>query len=187
MIKIAAVSGYKAYELGIFQQNDKRIDIIKAAIRKNLLSLLDEGLQWVLISGQLGMELWTAEVVFDLQTEGYEDLKLAVLTPFLEQEKDWKDENKERYQSVLMGADYVDSISKRPYEKPWQFRMKNQFFIEKSEILLLFYDSEKEGSPKYMYETAKDYQQKHDYEIRLIDFEQLQTIYDEEQMRRYGF
>ncbi|MEH7108592.1 SLOG family protein, partial [Bacillus sp. JJ1764] len=97
-----------------------------------------------LISGQLGVELWAAEVVFDLQTE-FPELKLAVITPFLEQEASWSDTNKEWYESVLMQADFIDSVTKKGYEKPWQFRLKNQFFIEKSNGLLLLYDQEKEG------------------------------------------
>lgn len=186
LTKVAAVSGYKAYELGIFKKSDQKVDFIKTAIKKNLLSLIDDGLEWVLISGGLGSELWTAEVVFSLQEEGYE-LKLAVITPFLNQEQNWSDVNKEWYESILLQADYVNSVSKKPYEKPWQLRIKNQFFIEKSDLLLLFYDLEKEGSPKYMYEVAKDFQQHHNYKILLIDFYQLQEIYEEEQMKRQGF
>ena len=30
---------------------------------------LGEGLEWVIISGQLGTELWSAEVVFEIQEE----------------------------------------------------------------------------------------------------------------------
>ena len=33
----------------------------------------------------------------------------------------------------LLEADFIDSVSRKPYEKPWQFRLKNQFFIEKSD------------------------------------------------------
>ena len=36
----------------------------------------------VLIQGQLGIELWTAEVVIDLRVE-YPDLKLGIITPFM--------------------------------------------------------------------------------------------------------
>ncbi|MEQ2528628.1 DUF1273 domain-containing protein [Bacillaceae bacterium CLA-AA-H227] len=182
MSKVAIVSGYKPHELGIFKQNDPGVHYIKAAIKKQLLSLVDDGLEWVIISGQLGTELWAAEVVFDLQENGYEYLQLAVITPFLNQEENWKDEKKEWYESILMQADYVDSITKKPYENPMQFRLKNQFLVEKSEALILLYDSERDGSPKFLYETAKNYQQKTDYKIYLIDFYDLQAIVEEEQM-----
>jgi uncharacterized phage-like protein YoqJ len=181
------ISGYKPHELGIFSQNDLNILFIKAAIKKQLLTLVDEGLEWVIISGQLGTELWAAEVVFDLQENGYEYLQLAVITPFLNQEEKWKDEKKELYESILIQADYVDSITKKPYENPWQFRLKNQFLVEKSDCLILLYDREREGSPKYLYETAQNYQVHHDYKIHIIDFYDLQTIVEEEQMKNTDY
>jgi uncharacterized phage-like protein YoqJ len=180
LTKVVTISGYKSHELGIFKKDHDSVTYIKAAIRKEIISLLDDGLEWILISGQMGVELWAAEVVFDLQGE-YPQLQLAVLTPFLDQESKWSDTNKEWYESVLIQADFVDAISKKPYEKPWQFRLKNQYFIEKSNALLLLYDTEKDGSPKYLYEMAKAYQQKHDYPIRLITFYDIQTLVEEEQ------
>lgn len=182
MTKVAIFSGYKPYEIGIFKKEAPSIYYIKKAIRKNLYQLLDEGLEWVIISGQLGTELWAAEVVYELQLEGYSNLKIAILTPFYNQEESWSESNKEWYESILAQADLVDSITKKPYEKPWQFRVKNQFLIEKSEVLVLFYDLEKEGSPKYLYETATEYKQNMEYTIRLITFYDLQLIVEEEQL-----
>ena len=171
MVKIATISGYKPYELGIFKQDHPAIPYIKKAIKEQILLLHEEGLQWVLISGGLGTELWAAEVVYELrEQEEYSDLQLAVITPFLEQENKWNEQNKEWYESILMEADFVDSVSRKPYENPWQFRARNQFLIQKSDVILLFYDLEKEGSPKFLYETAIAYGQKQDYDIRLIGF-----------------
>ncbi len=78
-------------------------------------------------------------------------------------------------------------LRKRGYEKPWQFRLKNQFFIEKSDGLLLLYDQEKEGSPKYLYEMAIQYQKNHTYPIELITFYDLQMIVEEEQFKHSDF
>ncbi|WP_210367800.1 DUF1273 domain-containing protein [Bacillus sp. REN3] len=186
MAKIVAISGYKPFELGIFQQNHPAAEYIKTAIRKSLLALLDEGLEWVMISGQLGVELWAGEVVMELREE-YPDLKLSVFTPFLNQEETWNDTNKEWYGSILATADHVDSITRKRYENPWQFRLKNQFFVEKSDVLLLLYDPEKEGSPKYLYETAQLFAEKQNYDIRLITLYDLQMIVEEEQLKEQGF
>ena len=183
MTKITFISGYKSHELGIFRNTDPSIPYIKKAIKNHLLALLDEGLEWVLISGGLGTELWAAEVVFEIQDQGYDHLQLAVITPFLNQEENWSEEKKEWYESILLQADYVNSITKKPYEKPWQFRLRNQFLIEKSDTLILFFDPERDGSPKYLYETAKKYQEQHQYDIRMIDFYDLQMIVEEEQLR----
>jgi uncharacterized phage-like protein YoqJ len=181
LVKVVAISGYKSFEIGVFKRNEPAVAYIKKAIRSHLLQMLEDGLEWVLISGQIGAELWAAEVVFELRDIGYEELKLAVITPFLEQESSWSESNKEWYESILMEADFVDSVSRKPYEKPWQFRLKNQFFVEKSDALLLFYDLEKEGSPKFLYETAINYQKNNLYDISLIGFSDLQFLIEQEQ------
>ncbi|WP_174524207.1 DUF1273 domain-containing protein [Neobacillus soli] len=185
-MKVLAISGYKPFELGVFKKDHPSHLFIMAAIKKSLIPMAEEGLEWVLISGQLGVELWAAEVVFDLHKD-FPDLKLAVITPFLDQEMSWNENNKEWYQSVLAKADFIDSVTKKGYEKPWQFRLKNQFFIEKSDGLLMLYDQEKEGSPKYLYELALNYQKKHSYPIELITFYDLQMIVEEEQLKRSDF
>jgi uncharacterized phage-like protein YoqJ len=186
LIKVLAISGYKPFELGIFKKDHPSVQYIKAAFKKALIPMVEQGLEWVLISGQLGAELWAAEVLFDLQPD-YPGVKLAVITPFLDQQASWNENNKEWYESVLARADFIDSVTKKGYEKPWQFRLKNQFFIEKSDGLLLFFDLEKEGSPKYLYEMAIQFQKNHEYPLELITFYDLQTIVEEEQLKQMDY
>lgn len=123
-MKVLAVTGYKPFELGIFKQDDRALVYIKKAIETRLRSFIDEGLEWILISGQLGTELWAAETAYDLREE-YPELKVAVITPFYGQEEKWKEPNKEMYEAVLAQADYEESLTHRPYESPLQFRQKN--------------------------------------------------------------
>lgn len=186
LIKVLAISGYKPFELGIFKNDHPAVPYMKAAVKKSLLPMIEEGLEWVLISGQLGVELWAAEVVFELQSN-YPELKLAVITPFLEQEASWSETNKEWYQSILAQTDFIASVTKKGYEKPWQFRLKDQFFLEKSDALLLLYDQEKEGSPKYLFEMARQYQNRQTYPIQMITFYDLQVIVEEEEFKRSDF
>ncbi|MBD7963969.1 DUF1273 domain-containing protein [Fictibacillus norfolkensis] len=184
MLQTLLVSGYKAHELGIFSDKHEGVYYIKKAIAQKLVSLLDEGLEWVIISGQPGVEMWAAEVVFELQTE-FSDLKLAVLTPFLEQESRWKENVQEKYHEILAGADFVDSVSRKPYESPGQLRVKNQFLVQKSDAVLLLYDEEKDGSPKYYLDAAKQKQEMdNSYEIFYITPYDLDVLVQEEQYNR---
>ena len=48
------IVGYKAFELGITNEKDMRIQIIKEAVRRDLQRLLDEGLEWLIFTGNLG-------------------------------------------------------------------------------------------------------------------------------------
>ncbi|MBM6619295.1 SLOG family protein [Bacillus suaedaesalsae] len=179
-MKVLAITGYKSFELGIFQQDHLGITYIKKAIRKRLVPLIEEGLEWIIISGQMGTELWAAEEVFELQLQ-YPHIQLAVLTPYLEQQSKWNDNNKEMYELILEQADFVDSITKRPYENPVQLKLKNQYIVQKSDALLVFYDQEKEGSPLFMVQEAQKKIEQGNYDIIYINSYDIEDIVNEEQ------
>ena len=167
------MTGYKSHEIGIFSNKHPGVQYIKKALEKQLSALQLDGLEWIVISGQLGVELWAAEVAFDLH------LRVAVLTPFLQQEKNWNEQTKEYYHGIVERADYVNSITNKEYENPLQLKWKNQYIIDKSDGLLVLYDEEKGGSPKFYLEPAKVRQQKDGYEIRLITPHDIQLIVEE--------
>lgn len=176
------VTGYKAAELGIHSMKHPGIPIIKKALKKELTALMEEGLGWVVVSGQWGVELWAAEAVLELkETTGA--LKLAVITPFLEQEEHWGEEKQEWYRGLLRRADYVNSVTKSKYEGPWQFRAKDRFLLRNTDGLLLVYDEEKEGSPRYIKEMAARYALSAPYSVRNITAQDLQDAADEESER----
>lgn len=184
MLKRLVITGYKAHELGIFNDSHPGIHIIKKALQDRLVSLIEDGLEWVILSGQLGVETWAAEVVMDLQIE-YPVLKYAIMTPFLNQEQNWNEVKQEKYEMILSQADFVTSLTNRPYEAPWQFIEKNKFFLKNSDGVLIIYDDENEGSPKYMIKLAEQYAEKHNYEILLINAYDLQVVAEEEQMKNW--
>ncbi|CAG9622599.1 DUF1273 domain-containing protein [Sutcliffiella rhizosphaerae] len=181
-MKVLVITGYKAQEMQIFKKNDPALHFIKLAIRKRLTALLEEHheLEWVVISGQIGVELWAAEVVYDLQ-ELFPLLKLAVFTPFLEQEANWNEQNREYYDLILSQANHIDFISKKKYESPMQLRNKNQFIVDKSDAMLIVYESESPGSPRYILEMAQHKARQMDYPIYIIDSYELQVTVEDEQ------
>lgn len=183
-IKKVVITGYKAHELGIFDEKHLGVQVIQKAIEEKLRMLIEQGLEWVLLSGQLGVETWAAEVVHTLQNE-FPQLQYAVITPFLEQEKNWNDVKKEKYQEILQRANFTSSITNKPYEAPWQFIEKNKWFLTHSDALIIVYDDENEGSPKYMYELTQKYMEKNIYEFFKIDAYDLQMIAEDLQMKEW--
>lgn len=153
-MKVLYMTGYKAFEFGIFKNDHEAVKYIKKAMKQRLLPLVEDGLEWAIISGQLGTELWGAEVVFEMQEE-YNQLKLGVLTPFLKQEESWNETNQDYYRSILARADFVESIFNKPYEGPQQLKIKNKYMVHKSDAMLIIFDAEKEGSARYPYFRAK--------------------------------
>ncbi len=180
MIKVVAVTGYKAHELGIFSNKHEAVPYIQGVLRNRLIQLIEEGLEWVVMTGQQGVELWAGEVVLQLK-EQYPELQLAVLTPFEEQEQKWKEASQEYYHQVLAGADFVDSVSKRAYENPGQLQACNQFIIEKTDALLVLFDPDQSGSPEYYLKTAHKYQEAgNEYPILSISFFDVNDYIEEQ-------
>ncbi|WP_349407515.1 DUF1273 domain-containing protein [Pseudalkalibacillus sp. SCS-8] len=170
MIKVIAVTGYKAHELGIFSNKHEAVPYIKGVMKNRLTQLIEEGLEWVVISGQPGVELWTGDAVLELK-EHYPVIRLAVLLPFEDQESRWKEPTQEYFHQIINQADFVETVSKRPYENPGQFQACNRFIIEKTDAMLVFYDPEQSGSPEYYLNTAHKYQEYgNEYPILSISF-----------------
>ncbi|MEO4053804.1 DUF1273 domain-containing protein [Solibacillus sp. CAU 1738] len=178
MIKTIYVTGYRPHELGIFNDQHPGVAIIKKALEEKLRNLADDGLEWVVVSGQLGVELWATETVLLLQAD-YPDLKYSVITPFLEQEKNWNEHKQEQYMGMIAQANFVTSVTKRPYEAPWQFIEKDKFIINNTDGMLLVYDEENEASPKYVLNLAKKFMEQHAYELFTINAYDLQVIAEE--------
>lgn len=84
------LSGYRSYELGIFNEQDLKVKVIKAALKERLVAKLDQGLEWVITGPNLGVEQWGLEVVLELK-KAYPDLKLALLEPYADFSSRWQE------------------------------------------------------------------------------------------------
>lgn len=171
MTKVLAVTGYKSFELGIQKDQDPRVMIIKKALEKKLIGLLEEGLEWVIVSGQLGVELWCAEVCLDLQ-EHY-DFQIGIIAPFEDQDSRWKEPDQEKYQLLTMTVDYFNTLYQGGYKNPSQFKMKNQFFLSKADASLVLIDEDHPGSVKFYYETIIKDTDHLTYTITPLDLEDI--------------
>ncbi|MGP4075283.1 SLOG family protein [Halobacillus sp. K22] len=165
-MKTIVVTGYKPMELGIFNPEDDKVIFIKEAIKKRIMSLMDEGLEWVLVSGQMGVELWTAEVVLDLKEEY--SINLGIIPPFENQQERWKEAYQLVYEEVTMMADFYKPVYNKGYEGPYQFRAKDQFLVEHSDGCLILYDEDTKGSPDFFLKAANNYAAVHTYPILYI-------------------
>lgn len=177
-MKSLLVSGYRSHELGIFSQNDEKYKIIHAFLTRELIQCIENDYEWIVSAGQSGIELWAIEVALELK-EYFPNLKVAMLPPFHENQENWSDDRKEKYELLTFEVDHFQYISDKPYEAPWQLRNKNIFLTSRTQGLFLLYDEEKEGSPKFLYEEAKKKRENGDYEIFSRDFQDMQDFYQQ--------
>ncbi|MFC4354627.1 SLOG family protein [Chryseomicrobium palamuruense] len=160
MVKKLIISGYRGNELGIFNNKHPGIRIIKKALEDRLLVDLEEGLEWVLISGQQGVEIWAAEVVLSLKKQGI-PLKLSITPPFSEFMSRWKPEKQAEFRQLTLAADFYQALTTGGYQGPWQFQERDKFLLRNSDGALLVYDEEQPASPKFFLDLIKSYQSQH--------------------------
>ena len=171
-MKTVYVTGYKSFELNIFKDDMKEVDYLKQFIEHKLLQYIDEGLEWVLIQGQIGIELWAAEVVLKLQ-DTYPELKLGIITPFYGHTSKWNEHNIAKYESIASNAQFLVSVFHSEYQGPFQFKQTDQFILDHTDMTLLIYDDEQEGSPKYFKRMLVDFMEKTTYNCDIVTFDEL--------------
>lgn len=186
MVKTAYVTGYKSYELNIFKDDAPEVKYLKLFLKNKLQNLVEEGLEWVLIQGQLGIEMWTAEVVLDLQQE-YPELKLGVITPFQNHTERWNEQNQLKYQQIIEGADFHDSVHHAPYEGPFQFKQTDQFILDHTDMTILIYDEEQEASPKFFKRMLVDFAEQTNYTYDVVTFDEINTFISDIQWSEESF
>lgn len=170
-MKILTVTGCKPMELNIFNEEDPRIEFIKKAIEKRLINFIEEGLEWVLISGQMGVEMWTAEVILDLK-EIY-DIQIGVIPPFENQESRWPESLQHKYEELKFTADFFQPLYNEGYKGPIQFKTRDMWLIDKSDGALLLMDEEQPGTVRYFFGTAKQAENYPIYMITPFDIEEV--------------
>ncbi|MDV7800011.1 DUF1273 domain-containing protein [Enterococcus hirae] len=174
-LKVMYISGYRSFELGVFKENDPKITVIKKVLKKEIQQLVEEGLEWVLTSGNLGIETWVTEVVAELKQE-YPELKLGIIYPFKEFGNNWNENNQEKLRMTEQLADYVEAVSHQAYQSPSQLRNHTRFLLDHTDGCLLIYDPEFPGKTQYFLKEAQTYQQDQSYEIRLVSMDDLQNF-----------
>lgn len=174
MVSVLVV-GYKAFDLGIFGDKDQRLKIIKAAIRRDLIYLLENGMKWLVFTGNLGFEAWVLEVAKELQEEY--NFQLATIFIFENQGKNWNEVNQEKLAN-FKNVDFI-KYAYPSYENPSQFRTYNQFLLESTDGAYLFYDEENETKLKYLYQMMKENEQYHIKNLTFDDLNEMAEIFSE--------
>ncbi|MCQ2569400.1 MAG: DUF1273 domain-containing protein [Limosilactobacillus sp.] len=176
------LTGYRSYELGVFEDKDPKVTVIKMVLTERLTQLLNqtEDEVWVIAGPQMGVERWGLEVANELKVD-YPQLKTSLIMPFAEFGRQWNESNQFKLQQMVAQVDYYGEVSNLPYQGPEQLRRYQQFLMEHSDYLLMVFDPEQElnpdqhAKPYWDYQGAQSYQATaSDYEISLIMMDELQ-------------
>ncbi|WP_251546392.1 DUF1273 domain-containing protein [Limosilactobacillus caecicola] len=175
------VTGYRAYELSVFQDDDPKVKVIKSVLKNSFearLNMSDEEF-WLISGPQMGVERWAIEVATELKTT-YPQLKTSIIEPYQAVAQRWNEQNQAKLLETLAKVDFHAAVSNQPYQSPQQLRDYQRFMLEHSDQLLMIFDvdresdSEQHSKPSWDYRAAQRYQTQYDYQIQLINFDDLQ-------------
>ena len=165
----ALVLGYSAFDLGLFNEKDIRLKIIKKAIRRDLERLAEEGLEWLVFTGSLGFEHWVLEVAKEMKDDyGFQ---LATIFDFETHGSNWSETNQVKL-SDFKQVDFI-KYAYSTYEHKGQLRDYQIFLLENTDSAYLFYDEENETKLKFFYELMK---KKDNYITKILTFEDLNEV-----------
>ncbi len=173
-IQTLVITGYRSFELGVFQDKDPKIKVIKKVIKNSLQQYVEEGVEWVLISGNLGVEIWAGEIVLELQKE-YPELKLGIIFPFGKFGEQWNEKNQQVLNELKTQANYVNATSHSIYNNPGQLKIHSKFLLEHSGGALVIYDEEYPGKTQFFFRDAQVYAEENAYLIDQISMDDLQN------------
>lgn len=163
------VLGYSGYDLGLNSENDVRLKIIKKAIRRDIERLAEEGVQWLVFTGNLGFESWVLEVAKEMK-DSY-DFQLATIFDFETRGENWNEANQLKL-SAFKQVDFV-KYAYPNYEHKGQLRDYQLFLLENTDGAYLFYDEECPTKLRFFYELMK---KKDGYITKRLTFEDLNEI-----------
>ena len=94
-----------------YDENDQGCILLKEALAAQISALADQGVTNFLSGMALGVDLWSAQIVLDLQKR-YPELKLHCILPCEGQEIKWSNSAKEQYNAILKKASEVVYVSR---------------------------------------------------------------------------
>lgn len=174
-------TGYRAYELGVFDEKDPKVAVIKDVLQKQLRYQLDSTSEefWLITGPQMGVERWSIESALAIKDD-YPQLKIALMEPYADFAARWNENNQARLAAVKAQVDFAGRVSEKKYESPEQLRAYQNFMLHYTDGALLIYDSEREGKTVWDWRAINRYREQNaDYSMRMIDFDELQEAAEE--------
>lgn len=174
------VTGYRAFELNVFKDDDPKVTVIKEVLSQLLKEKLNEttDIFWLLAGANLGVDQWAAEAGLALKKD-YNQLKVAVITPYEHFGQRWNESNQAKLARLTQRVDFASSVTKGPYQTPGQLRAYTDFMLNYSDEAIIVYDPDHEGKPKWDYAAMERAQEQKNYPVRLVDFDELQNAAEE--------
>lgn len=162
-MKVCAFTGHrpKSFPWG-YEESARDCLLLKEVLEAQITALAEQGVTDFLSGMAQGVDLWSSQIVLDLQKKN-PALKLHCVLPCKGQESKWTASAQERYRSILAQANEVVYVGQE-YNRDCMLK-RNRYLVDHSSILLAVYN----GTWRSGTGATVRYAQKLNREIIIID------------------
>lgn len=162
-MKVCAFTGHrpKSFPWG-YKESARDCLLLKEVLEAQITALAEQGVTDFLSGMAQGVDLWSSQIVLDLQKKN-PALKLHCVLPCKGQESKWTASAQERYRSILAQANEVVYVGQE-YNRDCMLK-RNRYLVDHSSILLAVYN----GTWRSGTGATVRYAQKLKREIIIID------------------
>jgi len=162
-VKVCAFTGHrpKSFPWG-YEESARDCLLLKEVLEAQITALAEQGVTDFLSGMAQGVDLWSSQIVLDLQKKN-PALKLHCVLPCKGQESKWTASAQERYRSILAQANEVVYVGQE-YNRDCMLK-RNRYLVDHSSILLAVYN----GTWRSGTGATVRYAQKLKREIIIID------------------
>lgn len=162
-MKVCAFTGHrpKSFPWG-YEESARDCLLLKEVLEAQITALAEQGVTDFLSGMAQGVDLWSSQIVLDLQKKN-PALKLHCVLPCKGQDSKWTASAQERYRSILAQANEVVYVGQE-YNRDCILK-RNRYLVDHSSILLAVYN----GTWRSGTGATVRYAQKLNREIIIID------------------
>ena len=162
-MKVCAFTGHrpKSFPWG-YEESARDCLLLKEVLEAQITALAEQGVTDFLSGMAQGVDLWSSQIVLDLQKKN-PALKLHCVLPCKGQDSKWTASAQERYRSILAQANEVIYVGQE-YNRDCMLK-RNRYLVDHSSILLAVYN----GTWRSGTGATVRYAQKLNREITIID------------------
>ena len=142
--KTASITGHRPKSLPWgYNENNQSCKNFKIEVSKTFEKAIQYGLTTFLTGMAEGFDMICAELLIDLR-KIYKNIKIVAILPCLEQYKNWKPSQQQRYKKIIASCDDIIFLNQE-YTPTCMFE-RNKFMVEHSSVCIACWDGRPSGT-----------------------------------------
>lgn len=126
-----------------YDETDRRCVRLKARLRSEIVRAIRDGYTHFISGMALGVDMWAAELVLELKSQGH-SVTLEAALPCSSQAQRWNAADRKRHERIVSQCDTVTCLSER-YTYSCMFQ-RNRYMVDHASLLIAVTDGDTGGT-----------------------------------------